>query len=303
MSQTSTRRPSPIVPIALMIIGIGLVVFNLRPPEVLPEPMIVEDPGAGLEGNDLTGLIEELAPVEQSSEDFFLLTEQMHSETAEAAGLDNQALGLAEMIILEDPDASAEQPEASRQAFLDASRMFIGEAAVAHNAPETMDLDRRYDMELAFVPEGVELEPQDVLSRGLPGPAVVADGIEFGNYVQATLVGNDFAVTPAGPQRRRVLGDREILWAWQVEPLVGGSGRRLTFVLEALVFENGTYEVVTQETYRADVLVQVGWMDWAGQLLERAQPFAAAIAGVITFLIGLFTFYLTFIRKRPEASG
>lgn len=190
-------------------------------------------------------------------------------------------------------------PEQLQAARLDASRMFIGEARIGHNAPESMHFGERYDLELAFIPEGVEAEILDVLSSTLSGPIVEADGIAYTQSVQAVLEGgDDFRITPSGPQRRLITGDRPLRWFWQVEPQTFGEDRRLTFRLEALVHANDGYEVVAQETYRATVFVEVGWGDWFTVQMQRVEAPFVAIGGFITLLLAALTFYFNFLAPR-----
>lgn len=234
-------------------------------------------------------------PVAQSDEPANALAEASDEVQEQFQDLQaqSQALASEQSVILLD------QTEVLEQERLEASRMFVGEAEIGHNAPDRMRFGEQYDMELAFLPEGATEELMDVLSEGLPGDIIEADGVAYSKFVQATLEGGeDFVVVPSEPQRRRVVDAAPILWDWRVEPQTFGEDRRVTFRLEALVFENGSYEVVARETYRATVQVDVGWMDWSLFHVQRAKPLTVAIGGGITFLITVLTFYLTFIRPR-----
>lgn len=185
------------------------------------------------------------------------------------------------------------------EAALVAQDFFAGKAEIAHNAPAQMVYRQEHAVELALVPESLGIPAAQVLSD-TQTPVQVAAGIDYAVRMQATLEGGAFAITPAGPLRQRIPGDRYLKWDWTVTPVAFGRDKQLVFRLEAIHQDGDAYEVVATETYRAVVHVDVGWFDWVEAQVARLGTLGAAVAATSTLLIAIAGFYFTHLRKKKK---
>ncbi|WP_240722361.1 cytochrome c family protein [Poseidonocella sp. HB161398] len=148
----------------------------------------------------------------------------------------------------------------------------LGRARVAFNTPARMVYKQSAAVQLALVPQerdgvaeegGAVPDPVDLLSDALQGETVEIAGVPYSIDMRATLLGNDFSISPTGPQPRRVVPGLHAVWAWLVTPERFGEDLPLQLELEALVQDpDGQESSVSARVLTAQIDVDVGTWDW-----------------------------------------
>jgi hypothetical protein len=157
----------------------------------------------------------------------------------------------------------------------------LREAKVAFNAPERLQFREPSPIELVLSPLSAEVDPETLLSQGLPGVTRSEAGVDFALKMQATLSGPDFTVEPAGPQLRTVLDDRPTRWDWTVTPTRFGSDRLLTIELQAVLSQgDADLPPLYVRTFRESIDVDVTLWHRVASSAEEVTKVHAAIAGV-----------------------
>jgi hypothetical protein len=155
------------------------------------------------------------------------------------------------------------------------------EAAVAFNAPEQLTFREPSPIELVLAPVSTRIDPESLLSEGLPGETRTATGIDYALKMRATLSGPDFTIDPPGPQMRTVLENRPTRWDWTVTPTRFGRDRMLVVELHAILSQGGSdLPPLSIRTFREVVDVDVGLWDRVTSTTDEVTKVHAAIAAI-----------------------
>jgi len=137
----------------------------------------------------------------------------------------------------------------------------------------------------------------------LPGK-VVEFQPRVGRFMAATLSGQGFEITPAGPQHKEVPLDSVTTWTWNVTATDKSSDvLLLTTVVEA-PGPNNTFVELRSTTWNEPVHVKVGFWYRLGQFILRS-PFwikaVTAVVAAVTSLVGAwFAFTKLFRKSDPQ---
>ncbi len=171
-------------------------------------------------------------------------------------------------------------------------------ASIAFNAPESMNYRQTETIELALTPEALGLDPEDMLSSGLPGAARTTDDIPYALQMEARLIGNDFTITASSQAIQTVLQTRGARWAWQVTPNTYGEDLQLTLSIAAVLrMEGNNLPPSRPELYQTTIDVNVAPWDRVVILSEGINTVYAAGAAIFGIAVAVFAFMR---RRRPS---
>jgi hypothetical protein len=152
------------------------------------------------------------------------------------------------------------------------------------NKPDSAILGEPFPLRLFM--QTAEVQP--INFDGLPGTVVVRPG-KLAQSVEATLSGDDFEITPAGPQPRTATRSELVEWNWKLKPTSTGK-KTLTIEVAANIQVGPDKHRVQIKTLHESIVIQVTLFQRLKTYMADASGMAAAAAAVATPLAVLIGF-------------
>lgn len=153
------------------------------------------------------------------------------------------------------------------------------------NKPSTATLNEAFPIRLVLLTSDSQKADFD----GLPGTVVVQGDRPFAQSIEATLSGDEFEISPAGPQARTATLSHPVEWEWKVKPTSAGT-KSVTIDVAANILIGSDKNRVQITTLHESIEIQV-------TILQRLKAYVASVNGAIaaaaalgTSLAGLFGF-------------
>lgn len=152
------------------------------------------------------------------------------------------------------------------------------------NKPDSVMLGEPFRLRLFM--QTAEVQP--INFDGLPGTVVVRPG-KLAQSVEATLSGDDFEITPAGPQARTATRSELVEWDWRLKPTSTGT-KTLTIEVAANIQIGSDKHRVQIQTLHESIVIQVTMFQRLKAYVADASGMAAATVAVVTPLAVLIGF-------------
>jgi hypothetical protein len=139
-------------------------------------------------------------------------------------------------------------------------------AFVAFNVPTTLGRNETATIQLLLSPKSKSIgELKDRLSEA--GDRI-GDRVRYSNTMEATLLSQDFDITPVDNESRKFVPSDEVTeWLWQVTPKRTGK-LRLYLNLYAIINVAGKEGPVKVGTFHRTLTINVGWTERAGDFVK-----------------------------------
>jgi len=175
------------------------------------------------------------------------------------------------------------------------------------NKPSVAILEESFRLRLVLL----TAEGQEADFNGLPGKVETRDNKPFAQFVEATLTGEDFEISPAGAQARTATIAKPVEWEWRVKPTSSGK-KSLTVDVAANIQIGPNKNRVQITTLHESIEIQVTAFQRLQSYLAGVNGMIAAVTAALTSIAGLIGFVpkirqffkdnvLTLLRpKRPK---
>ena len=177
----------------------------------------------------------------------------------------------------------------------------LADATIAFRTPDRMTYGRGVPFELELTPEGSGATVGAALSSGLSGGVQVHQGVPYSMFMEATLSGPSFDVSPEGPQRQTILPDRSTLWAWVVTPSDFGEAQELTVTVAAIIrLGDELLPPVGRTVFRTTIPVDIKLWDRLTVWAAAFTPIHGAMVALLGSLAGVFTWFLRKTKRGQD---
>jgi hypothetical protein len=130
---------------------------------------------------------------------------------------------------------------------------------------------------------------------GAPGPIESKEKRPFAQSLEATLSGQDFEISPSGPQARTATTAQPVEWNWKLTPASTGK-KTLTIEVAANILIGPDKQRVQIDTLRETIEIQVTIFQRIKAYLAEANGAIVATAALVTPLAAILGFFPT-VRK------
>ncbi len=118
-----------------------------------------------------------------------------------------------------------------------------------------MQLDQVRSLQLALSPTKTIEELKQAI--GEPGPVETAQ-IKISDYMEASLTGPGFEITPVTPARQLVSQTEDTVWKWDVKAVREGK-QRLNLTLNVIIDTGGKERLRALRTFSKDIEIDVAF--------------------------------------------
>ena len=122
---------------------------------------------------------------------------------------------------------------------------------------------------------------------GAPGPIESKEKRPFAQSLEATLSGQDFEISPSGPQARTATTAQPVEWNWKLTPASTGK-KTLTIEVAANILIGPDKQRVQIDTLRETIEIQVTIFQRIKAYLAEANGAIVATAALVTPLAAIF---------------
>ncbi|WP_156918297.1 hypothetical protein [Bradyrhizobium sp. Cp5.3] len=157
------------------------------------------------------------------------------------------------------------------------------------NKPNTAILEEAFPMRLVLL----TAEGQAATFSGMPGQVVTRDDRPFAQSVEATLTGDDFEISPSGPQARTATLAHPVEWEWKVKPISSGT-KSVTIDVAANIQIGPDKHRVQLTTLHESIEIQV-------TAFQRLKSYVASLNGAIGAITAAITSLAAIIGLIPKA--
>jgi hypothetical protein len=164
----------------------------------------------------------------------------------------------------------------------------LAKGTYSFNKPTTAYVGESFTLRLIL--RTADFQDQDIARSftGLPGEVKQQPG-QFAQSVEATLVGDDFEVKPAGPQPRTATLIKPVEWEWNLKPTSGGT-KTVTIEVAANIQVGTDKHRVQINTLHELIIIQVSVLQRLKSYVADANGFVLAAAALATPLAALIGF-------------
>jgi hypothetical protein len=145
------------------------------------------------------------------------------------------------------------------------------------NRPKTLKLGEEFSLRLILQTN----EGQNSNFDGAPGSIERVDNRPFAQSLEATLTGQDFGISPGGPQARTATTAHAVEWNWVLTPTSSGM-KTITIEVAANIFIGTDRQRVQIDSLRETIAVQV-------TIFQRVKTYLASFSGVVVATAALVT--------------
>lgn len=182
----------------------------------------------------------------------------------------------------------------------------LAKGTYSFNKPKTATVDEAFSVRLTLQTK----EGQAVSFEGLPGAVEKREDRPFAQFIEATLMGDDFEISPAGPQSRTATFSLPVEWNWKVKPTSVGT-KYLTIQVDANIVVGSDKNHVQLTTLHEPIEIYVSLFQRVGTYFAGATGAIAAVGALVTPLAAIFAFvpkarasitnaFKRFRRKKPR---
>lgn len=155
------------------------------------------------------------------------------------------------------------------------------------NKPKSVILGEPFPLRLTM--QTAEAVP--VNFDGLPGTVQEHPG-KLAQDVQATLSGDDFEITPSGPQVRTFTRSQPVEWNWTLKPTSAGT-KTLTIEVVANIQVGSDKHPIQLTTLHEPIVIQV-------TIFQRLKAYVATASGMVVAAAALVTPLAVLIGSIPK---
>lgn len=172
---------------------------------------------------------------------------------------------------------------------VDAALRNLASGTVAFTAPAKMAVSRAGEVRVLL---SARKQVEELLAQLHTGGQSGGGSIMIADRMQATLTGDEFSISPDGPQVQAISKEADNTWQWVVSPKSAGDDV-LVLRLDAVLKVDGTDTPRFLTTFEKHIAVDVGWpTDFHGWTTLARQTFddvkwiATTLAAVLAALVG-----------------
>jgi hypothetical protein len=162
------------------------------------------------------------------------------------------------------------------------------------NKPSTAILGEPFSLRVTLT----TAEGQPVDFAGLPGNVERRESRPFAQSIEATLIADDFEISPSGPQGRTATFAHPVNWDWKLKPTSAGK-KALTIEVTANILTGSDKHRVQITTLHEIIEIQVTVFQRLKAYVADASGMIIAAGAVVTPLAALIAFVpkiRTFLR-------
>jgi hypothetical protein len=154
----------------------------------------------------------------------------------------------------------------------------LAKGSYSFNKPSTANVGDRFPLRLILK----TADSQDTASSfvGLPGMVEQHAG-SFAQSVEASLTGDDFEISPTGPQARTATRSHPVEWEWKLKPTSTGT-KTVTIEVAANIAVGSENHRVQINTLHESIIIQVS-------MLQRITAYLAEVNGLVVASAALAT--------------
>jgi hypothetical protein len=153
------------------------------------------------------------------------------------------------------------------------------------NKPTAATLGESFPMRLVLLTS----EGQTADFPSMPGSVETRELRPFAQFLEATLAGDDFEISPPGPQARTATLAQPVEWEWRVKPTSSGV-KSLTIDVAANIQIGASKNRIQLTTLHETIDIQVTIFQRLKTYLAGANGVIAAVTAALTSLVGLVGF-------------
>ena len=135
-------------------------------------------------------------------------------------------------------------------------------------------------------------ESQTINFDGAPGSILRIENRPFAQSVEATLSGQDFEISPNGPQPKTVTAAQSVEWNWKLNPKAVGT-KTVTIEVAVNIVSGADKQRVQIDSLREDIEIQVSFTQRVRAYLADISGALVATAAVLTPLAAILGFFPT----------